>query len=163
MRKRPAVSELDRHYSRFTDERQRIEEEIIHAGVSGPELRATKQARIDWLDLMREHLIACLGLVEPSWRPSERKRHRTAKPTIERRVLLSRAYDVLRAFDEPLSVAQIVELSARRADGLTLAQAHDQALRAALTTLLRGQARVGAVRAVGQRPIKWLIVRSPES
>lgn len=164
MRKRPAVSELERHYSRFRDERQRIEEEIIHAGVSGSELRATRQLRIDQLDHKLACLHECLELIEEGWSPERLpgKRYRRGKPTRDRRQLLSFAYDVLREATGPMATAEIMEASVHRAPGLTPAQAADQGLRAALTTLLRGQARAGAIQDYRGRPVRWRIIRSPE-
>ena len=165
MRKRPAVSELERHYSRFSDERQRLEAAIVHAGVSGPALRQAHASELGRCETMLAHLVACLELIEPGWTVAhvQVKRHRRSKPVIERSALMDRAYAILRETTTPLTTAEVVELSARREDGLTLAQAHDPALRSALTTLLRRQAKAGGVRASRGSPVRWSIIRSPQA
>jgi hypothetical protein len=164
MRKRPVIARLEHHYGRIRGELQHIQARIVAAGVSGPALA-------EYLDLdtevaryreMLEHLAACLRLEEPDWNP----KHITPRPPrakrspFDRGKLMNMAYDILREAREPISSSEILD-GLWKKDRLTRAQSRDDELRSALTTLLRRQERLGAVRSHEGRPLRWSIIKSP--
>ena len=72
---------------------------------------------------------------------------------------MTMAYDILREVPEPITTSALLE-GLWLAGRITRAQSQDPELRTALTNLLRGQERVGAVRSHGRRPLRWSIIRA---
>ena len=162
MRKRPVVAELERHYSRINDDLQTLREEIVAAGVSGPELEEKREGEIEQHREMLRHLTACLGLVEPNWKPpSFRRRSRRARSALDRGALLEMGYAAM--WGEPRKAQTTRELLnwLWRHDMVTGAQAKDPEVIAALTNLLaRAAAEKKIIRLRGQ-PASWAL-RVPE-
>lgn len=156
-RKRPVVAQLEHFYTTARGESDRLEERIVHVGFSGEALRQALASEIETRRVALEHIAFCLRLCDPSWKPVAGVRRRKKSSPLANRDLLSRAYDVLRDADRPLTSAEIMERSAHRPQGLSAAAARTPELRSALTTLLRAEERRGAVTSHGKRPLRWKI------
>jgi len=162
MRKRPVISQLERHYSRICGELQIIAEEVVAAGTAGEALAAAREPEAQRCRDMLTHIEACLHLFEPDWTSGhiQPRRTRVRRSPLEHKELLNRAYDVLREAPRPISSREVLE-ALGRAGHLTIPESRRPELRSALTTLLRGQESWNAVRSHGQRPLRWSIVRAP--
>ena len=162
MRKRPVLARLEHHYKRISGELQRMAADVVGAGVAGNALAARQEPETSSRRAMLTQLEACLRLEDPAWSP---KRMTPIPPRIKRNpfdrgMLLSMGYDVLREAAQPISTSEILD-GMWKIGRLTRTQSQDDEMRAALTTLLRRQERVGAVRSDGKRPLRWSIIKSP--
>ena len=157
MRKRPVIAIVERHYSRVRGELQAIAEEMVRAGVAGPELEARRAPEVDGHRALLEAIDTCLRLVEPTWTPEHIKPLRQQRrPEMDWGELLHIAYGVIQPSDEALTSAEVLE-RLWRAGKLTRTQAQSSQFRSKLTNLLRGEEARGAVRAIGQRPARWKV------
>jgi hypothetical protein len=160
VRKPPTVSQLERKYREFWGQVVVIEEAIVAAGVVGPDLRSRRQPDLDALHAMLGHIEACIRLFEESWTRDQVQSLKPRKPIDPDRwgKLLNWAYDILRAAPAPMTSSEILD-QLWRIDKVSAIERDDW--RSRLTTLMRGQQKVGAVRSDGRRPLRWSIIKSP--
>ena len=161
MRRSPVLFALERHYRDHWGELRKIEAEIVNSGFVGDALRRRMGPQIATLKAALTHIEFCLQLFEPDWRRDRVQPKKPRKPGNPDKWgrLLNMAYDVLRdSLATPLTTVEIIDELWKR--GRIRSRERDES-RSRLTTLLRGQERLGAVRSHGVRPLAWSIIRSP--
>ena len=162
MRKRPVVAELERHYHRINHAIQTMLEAIVAAGVSGPAMQAKQQGEIDQHRAMLGHLLACLDLVEPGWKPPTfRQRRKRQRSELDRGQLLELGYAAM--WSQPAKSQTTRELLTWLwlNDHVTKSQADDPEVQTALTNLLARAAEEKKIDRLKGRPARW-VLKVPE-